>query len=230
MSRSRHQKLRTALYVRVSTRDRQETANQLRELRRFAATQGWRIVDEFIDRASGVFGPEARPEFARMFDQASRGKFDVVLFWSLDRFSREGARDTLNHLNRLEECRVRYRSFTQPFFDTAGPFREALVSILAALAAQEQMILRERVRSGMARAAANGVKFGRPRRVIDARKAYLQWRKGSSLAELARGADVSKATMFRRIQNYERTLQTNEPTAAGAGRRKRVEVHRLPAT
>jgi DNA invertase Pin-like site-specific DNA recombinase len=36
-----------------------------------------------------------------MFEDASQRKFDLVLFWSLDRFCREGVRETLNHLERL---------------------------------------------------------------------------------------------------------------------------------
>lgn len=210
--------LAIALYVRVSTRDRQEADNQLAELRRFARAQGWNIVYEFVDRASGILGPDDRPEFARMFQHAERAQFKLLLFWSLDRFSREGARETLNHLNRLEQCGVRYRSFTQPFFDTAGPFREALVSILAALAAQERMILTERVRAGMARSAAAGVQFGRPRRVVNVAELHELWKSGKhSLSDLGQRAGVSKATVFRRIRNYERTLQTNGEEARPRG-------------
>jgi hypothetical protein len=35
-----------------------------------------------------------------MFADARTRKFDFVLFWSLDRFSREGVSATLNHLER----------------------------------------------------------------------------------------------------------------------------------
>jgi hypothetical protein len=38
----------------------------------------------------------------KLFADASRRKYDLVLFWSLDRFSREGVLETLNHLRRLE--------------------------------------------------------------------------------------------------------------------------------
>jgi DNA invertase Pin-like site-specific DNA recombinase len=46
--------MRIATYARVSTRDgRRDTENQLRQLRQFAATQGWTVVHEFEDQASG---------------------------------------------------------------------------------------------------------------------------------------------------------------------------------
>ena len=45
---------RVALYARVSTKDkRQDTANQLDQLRHFAATQHWTVVQEYVDKATG---------------------------------------------------------------------------------------------------------------------------------------------------------------------------------
>src|SRR5215467_13267781 len=82
-----------ALYARVSTRDKQETENQLMQLREFAAKQGWKTL-EYIDRVTGKHSDRER--FQQLFQDASQRKFDVVLFWSLDRFSREGVRETLN--------------------------------------------------------------------------------------------------------------------------------------
>src|SRR5215472_16111 len=81
--------MRAALYARVSTRDRgQDVANQLAQLRQFAATQNWTVVHEYVDRATGKYSD--REQFQRLFQDASQRRFDIVLFWSLDRFSREG--------------------------------------------------------------------------------------------------------------------------------------------
>ncbi len=102
---------RTAIYARVSTRERgQGTQNQLHQLRGFAAWQGWLIVSEFVDYESG--STDDREQFQAMFQAASRRQFDVLLFWSLDRFSREGVFETLTHLNRLTIYGVHYRSFS----------------------------------------------------------------------------------------------------------------------
>ncbi|TGE13438.1 recombinase family protein [Hymenobacter elongatus] len=48
-----------------------------------------------------------------MFADAHKRKFDFVFFWSLDRFSREGALATLTYLNQLESCGVSYKSYTE---------------------------------------------------------------------------------------------------------------------
>ena len=43
-----------------------------------------------------------------MFEDASQRKFDLILFWSLDRFSREGVLETLQHLQRLKASGVQW--------------------------------------------------------------------------------------------------------------------------
>ena len=153
---------RAAIYARVSTKDgRQDTENQLRQLRTFAATQDWSIVHEYVDRASGKRGD--REQFQKMFSAASRRRFDCLLFWSLDRLSREGTVKTLNHLERLNGYGVNYRSFTEQYLDSTGMFKEAVIGILAAVAKQERVRLSERTIAGLQRAKAQGRVGGRPK-------------------------------------------------------------------
>src|ERR1700759_1912996 len=154
--------MRVALYGRVSTNNgRQDTENQFAQLRQFAATQGWAIVHEYRDHARGK--RSGRKEFQRMFEAASRREFDVLLFWSLDRLSREGTVETLNHLQRLKSYGVPWRSFTEQYLDSTGIFREAVIGILAAVAKQERVRLSERTIAGLQRAKAQGRVGGRPR-------------------------------------------------------------------
>lgn len=154
--------MRVALYARVSTKDgRQDTDNQLRQLRAFATTQSWTVVHEFVDRASGKRGD--REQFQKMFAAASRREFDIVLFWSLDRLSREGTVQTLNHLERLTAYGVNYRSFTEQYLDSTGIFKEAVIGVLAAVAKQERVRLSERTVAGLERARAQGRVGGRPK-------------------------------------------------------------------
>ena len=153
---------RAAIYARVSTKDgRQDTENQLRQLRTFAATEDWSIVHEYVDRASGKRGD--REQFQKMFSAASRREFDCLLFWSLDRLSREGTVKTLNHLERLNGYGVNYRSFTEQYLDSTGMFKEAVIGILAAVAKQERVRLSERTIAGLQRAKAQGRVGGRPK-------------------------------------------------------------------
>ena len=165
--------MRTALYARVSKKDgKQDTETQLRQLRQFAATQGWQITAEYVDRASGKRSD--REQFQKMFAAASRREFDVLLFWSLDRLSREGVVETLNHLQRLTSYGVNYRSFTEQYLDSTGIFKEAVIGILAAVAKQERVRLSERTLAGLERARAQG-RIGADQRQRTIRRSSKSW-------------------------------------------------------
>jgi DNA invertase Pin-like site-specific DNA recombinase len=150
-----------ALYARVSTKDKgQSTENQLPELRRFAQAHGYTVYKEYVEQESG--GTGKRSEFQALFADAHQRRFDLVLFWSLDRFSREGALPTLQYLNQLQGWGVGYKSLTEQYLDSVGLFQEAIISILATLAKQERIRLSERTKAGMARRRAEGAQIGPP--------------------------------------------------------------------
>jgi DNA invertase Pin-like site-specific DNA recombinase len=143
--------MRVAIYGRVSSKDgKQDAENQMRQLRVFAKSQSWTVVQEFVDRLSGKTAD--REQFQSMFQAASKRSFDVLLFWSLDRLSREGTVATLNHLQRLNSYGVGYRSYTEQYLDSKGIFKEAIIGILAAVARQERVRLSERTVAGLQRA------------------------------------------------------------------------------
>jgi DNA invertase Pin-like site-specific DNA recombinase len=189
--------MKTAIYARVSTKDgRQDTENQLRQLRAFAATQGWTVVHEYVDKASGKRGD--REQFQKMFAAASKREFDILLFWSLDRLSREGTVETLNHLQRLTSYGLDYRSFTEQYLDSTGIFKEAVIGILAAVAKQERVRLSERTIAGLERAKAQGRVGGRPKAEDDhklvAKVRHLH-KQGASLRTIAEQTEIAVNTV-----------------------------------
>jgi DNA invertase Pin-like site-specific DNA recombinase len=188
-------RMNIALYTRVSTRDGQDVANQLRQLREFCRVQGWTIVREFADQVTGRHSD--RENFQQMFAAAHRREFDCVLFWSLDRFSREGVYETLQHLQRLTSYGVGYKSFTEQYLDSCGLFRDAVISILATIAKQERIRLSERTIAGLQRAKAQGRVGGRPRVICNREKVFSLHRDGRSLGEIAGQLSLSKTTVAR---------------------------------
>jgi DNA invertase Pin-like site-specific DNA recombinase len=116
-------KLNVGIYARVST-DKQDNGNQLEQLRDFAGRQGWAIAVEYVDTVTGS-GRRIRPQFERMLLAASQRKFDLLLFWALDRLSREGIVRTLGYLEQLRAWNVGWRSYTQPFLDTGNEMTRA---------------------------------------------------------------------------------------------------------
>src|SRR5215470_16418768 len=156
--------MRLAIYARVSIDDKgQDPESQLRELRAWCANTGHSIVHEYIDRESGRKGADKRRQFAALFEDAHRRKFDCVLFWALDRFSREGMVPTIMYLQRLASYGVSFHSYTEVHLATDNELvRDILLALLASLAKQEAKRMSERVKAGMARAKAQGRHLGRP--------------------------------------------------------------------
>jgi Resolvase, N terminal domain len=102
-----------AIYARVSTDDKGQTPdNQLLPLRAWCERMGYPVVREYVEHEKGGKGTEYRKQLAAMFTGAGRREFDLLLVWSLDRFSREGMAATVAHLQRLASHGVAFRSFT----------------------------------------------------------------------------------------------------------------------
>ncbi|MGA1998337.1 MAG: recombinase family protein [Bryobacteraceae bacterium] len=192
-------KKRIAVYARVSTRDKgQDTENQLAQLRDFCKHQHWAIAREYVDHVSAKRA-DNRAQFQALFVAAARREFDLVLFWSLDRFSREGALATMQHLQRLNSHGVDWKSFTEQYLDSCGIFKDAVLSILATIAKQERIRISERTVAGLQRARRAGKRLGRPLKVYDrdrARMAKLR-SAGLSLSKIAARMKMSKTTIAR---------------------------------
>ena len=178
--------MRVAIYARVSTtgkgngdeqirrRHRQDTDNQLFQLREWCAKAGHEIVAEYVEQISGGAGKEKRSEFARMFDDAHKRRVDIVLCWALDRFSREGMVPTIGYLQRLAAAGVGFRSHTEPMLSTDNVMiRDIVLALMASLAKQDPLRHVERIHgAGIARARIKGTQSGKPigRPWIDKRK------------------------------------------------------------
>lgn len=96
--------MRVAIYVRVLTKEKgQALENQLYHLREFAEKHGT-IYRVFIDKESG--SKSERGEFKALLLEAFQKIFDLVVFWRLDQFSREGTLATLKYLKELRNYGV----------------------------------------------------------------------------------------------------------------------------
>lgn len=199
--------MRTAIYARVSTKDgSQDVQNQIDQLLRFAQSQNWHVETIYTDQASG--SKSDRDAFQKMFAAASRREFDVLLFWSLDRLSREGVVQTLNYLERLTSYGIHYRSFTEQYLDSTGIFKEAVIGILAAIAKQERVRIRERTMAGLERARAKGKTLGRPRFSDEYPKKALQIirlrEQGKSLRQIAKAMEMAVGTVVNVLKEQEK--------------------------
>jgi DNA invertase Pin-like site-specific DNA recombinase len=182
--------VRAALYARVSTLD-QEPENQLAELRRYVEARGWDAV-AYIDK--GVSGAkDRRPALDEMIADARRRRLDVLVCWRLDRLGRN-LRHLVTLIDELQSLGIAFVSLGEGI-DCTTPAGKLQLHILAALAEFERARIQERVRAGLARVRAQGVRLGRPRRRIDSER--LVQAAGLPLREAARRLGVPRSTLQR---------------------------------
>lgn len=211
-------KLRVAIYARVSTKDvkktktatgqkdkQQDPENQLAQLREWCDVCGHEIVAEYVERESGRKGAEDRKQLAALLADAHQRKFDLVLFWKLDRFSREGMAKTIGYLQRLASAGVAFRSHTEEFLSTDNELvRDILLAVMATLAKQEAIKISDNTKIGLERARAEGKTLGRPKASDAVLAAIAEDRVANpemSLSELARRHGVSRTVVRKAIAN-----------------------------
>src|SRR5216683_1882140 len=182
--------MKVAIYARVSTLD-QEPENQLAELRRYAEARGWTAV-EYVDK--GVSGAkDRRPALDRLVADAARRRFDVVVCWRLDRLGRN-LKHLVTLIEELQTLGIAFVSLGEGI-DCTTPTGKLQLHILAALAEFERGRIQERVRAGLARARAQGVRLGRPPRRIDPER--LATVAGLPEREAARRLGIPRSTFQR---------------------------------
>jgi DNA invertase Pin-like site-specific DNA recombinase len=179
--------MRIAIYARASKSDEsQDPQNQLNPLHDYAKAIGGEIISEYVDLASGK--SNERENFLRMLNDADTRKFDLLLIWALDRFSREGISNTLGYLERLKRNGIAIKSLKESWLDTqdAG-LGQLLLAIFSWIAQQERMRIVERTKAGLERARREGRKLGRPAGKGDKRPRsrsgyYLRYKKSSPVS------------------------------------------------
>jgi DNA invertase Pin-like site-specific DNA recombinase len=147
-----------------------------------------------------VSGSKARrPQLDACLDHLREG--DVLTVWKLDRLGRN-TQHVLALVDELTSRKIGFRSITEGLH-TDGPMGKAMLTIMAAFATLERDTMIERTRAGLAAAAANGRKGGRPRKINDAAaaKARSLRAKGIAATDIAKMLGVSRATVYRYLSD-----------------------------
>ncbi|TDL83494.1 recombinase family protein [Meridianimarinicoccus aquatilis] len=104
---------RVAIYARYSTelQNPSSVVDQIAKCRRFAEAQGWRVVQDYSDKAvSGA--SNQRPGYLNLIDDFGTDAFDIVLTESLDRISRD-AEDTAHFYKRAQHRDIHIHTLDQ---------------------------------------------------------------------------------------------------------------------
>ncbi len=190
-------------YARCSTNEtKQEINRQVRELKEAGAEE---IFLEYEHGDSKV-----KDQQREMFHQAQAE--DTIITLEVSRLARS-TQQLCEIIDIVREKHLRLAIVGSITLDCrngqADPMSEAFLQMAGVFSQLELAMIRARVRSGMANAAAKGVKIGRPQSTVDDIPAsflrhYPSYKAGKlNISELARVCDLSRTTVYKYISLLE---------------------------
>jgi site-specific DNA recombinase len=205
-----HGPKRAILYARVSTDEQARSgfslAQQIENLREYAASEGYEVLEEVVDPGQSGASLE-RPGMDRVRDLVAGGGVSAVLAQDRDRFAREPAYHYLLR-KEFEEYGCKIRALNDRGDDS--PEGELTDGILDQLAKFERAKITERTRRGKLQKARSG-------KVVGGHPVNYGFR--MNVARDAYEVDAAKMCVVRRILQKAR---------APAGRRSNTAGGRAP--
>lgn len=188
---------KVVIYGRVSTND-QTTENQLIKLKEIISTNGWYLIDVYVDEGiSGSKGRDKRPQFDRLCKDMVRRKFNRIMVWDVSRLGR-----SLQHLVEFlnEVISVNCNLYIhQSGLDTSTPSGRMMFQMVGVFSEFERSMISERVKLGLQRVRKQGKTLGRPKTVTDEVRmnvlSLLQ--SGMSYSFINRELGIPKSTISR---------------------------------
>lgn len=190
--------MKVAIYSRVSTKNKgQDTQNQILQLKKYCISKGYEIYNIYEDHESGSKGRRERASFDLMFREGRKRKFSTIVFWSLDRFSREGIFKTMMYLKQLDEYGIKFHSYTEEYLTTDNELvSHILLSVMSYFAKLEREKISERTKAGIEKARLKGKTIGRPSKE-KLKKEIQILRKTKTVREVANLLKVSTTTVIK---------------------------------
>ena len=190
---------RVIIYARVSTKE-QNVDMQLSDLKSYAELRKLRVVEVYIDYASGA--KSDRVNYQKLFNDVRKRKTNVVLVWKFDRFARS-TKELINALEEFNSLGVDFISYKENV-DTSTPAGKILFTMISAFAEFERSIIRERVVAGMEKAKARGARIGRPRiPPFTKQKVIMLKERGLTYKEIIKQVRISKSAYYEIIKQLE---------------------------
>ena len=108
--------------------------------------------------------------------------------------------ETLGYLQSLSVSGVQFKSFMEQYLDSAGIFKDAIISILATVAKQERVRLSERAKAGLAKIKQKDTALGAPTKSTDVTE-QVQTLKATGLSNqaIAKALQISPSTVAKYV-------------------------------
>ena len=191
-----NKQISVALYLRVST-DKQEEENQHYQLKEYCEKSKYYVVKVYRDKVSGK--NTSRKAFDELFIDANKKLFDIVIVWSLDRFSRAGILHTLLKLKELDNLGIKFHSYTQPHISSMGYGRDLYIAFVSDFAKVEAENISTRTKAGLERARRQGKVLGRPKKRLDLDQIKKLRKQGLSYRKIADQLKISYVTVYKYV-------------------------------
>jgi len=217
---------KAAIYLRVST-DEQNPKNQLAQCQDFCKEKGWEIYKIYEDKGKSAYKENViRPQFQAMLKDAEQRKFQHIVVFDLDRFSRQDEKTVLSLIKKLrlmhgvevnavhgDEWRDVIEMINR--IPDMGIIGEALSEFLEKLIVglQARQARRESEKISMRVKASKAFQEAKKKGIVGRKEAYIpkrvikeileehpEWGYGKLSEELKkRGYNVSKSTLYRKL-------------------------------
>lgn len=206
-----------AIYVRVSTEEQAKEGlsidAQIDKCKSFCHARDWKVFKVYKDAGYSA-GTLNRPALELLLRDAQESKFDIILVYKIDRFSRK-LKDLIMTLDDLKTKNINFTSVTEQI-DTTSAMGEAFFQIIGVFAQLERGMVKERVELAFDRKidlgealyrAPYGYKYINKKLIPDSentnkvKKIFEMWAAGIDYKEISKIFNIPSSTLYHIIKN-----------------------------
>ena len=212
-----NQLIKAVIYARCSTdENRQAVEVQLIELRRYCQAYGWQF-EEVSEYGSG-FKVDCQPKLDEVIENIRLKRFNVLLVFSMDRFSRQSPSKINGLLDTIvERYGCRFIALQQGIDSENELIWHVVKPLFTYFSNKFSKDLGEKIKKGIAHKKAKGIyKGGRPEKMVDLATIQALRSKGLSLRAIAK--EINKNRQAKKKISYasiQRLLQKQGQNLCG---------------
>jgi site-specific DNA recombinase len=206
-----------AIYSRVSTEEQAKEGlsidAQIDKCKSFCSARDWNVYKVYKDAGFSA-GTMKRPAMELLLRDAKEKKFNIILVFKIDRFSRN-LKDLIMVLEKLKEKDINFTSVTEQI-DTTSAMGEAFFQIIGVFAQLERGMVKERVKLAFDRKIDFGESLSRapfgyfyknkklvphPENSEKVKEIFKMWENSINYKEISKKFNLAKSTIYQIIKN-----------------------------
>jgi site-specific DNA recombinase len=212
-----HKRPLVATYIRVSTEEQAKEGlsieAQIEKCKSFCKARDWEVFKIYKDAGFSA-GSLNRPAMELLLRDANEKKFNIILVYKIDRFSRK-LKDLIMILEDLKQKNINFTSVTEQI-DTTSAMGEAFFQIIGVFAQLERGMVKERVQLAFDRKIQLGESLNRApfgyvyinkKLVPDlengprVQELFKMWINGINYKEICEKFNISKSAFYNILRN-----------------------------